>query len=336
MNKLLIICGPTATGKTDLAFFLAKKFQGEIISADSRQVYRGMDVGTGKDLNENSKFIRQLANQNLKLNINTDRLAVSFRLKEGIPLWLVDIVDPDYLFNVGEYQRLARGVINDIWSRNKLAIAVGGTGLYIKSIIEPLVLMQVPPDPKLRQLLDKLTREELAAYLKKINPERWNLTNHSDRLNPRRLIRAIEITKYQQTHKLSMQNKEEHLKDILIIGLKTTSKLLYHLIDKRVEERVKMGMEEEISKLLESGYSWKDTALGTTIGYKQWQKYIEGLKTKKEIIREWQYAEHGYARRQMIWFRKQKRINWFDIESKDCITAIEKMVRKWYTSNCLP
>lgn len=321
MKKLLIICGQTATGKTNLAVILAKKFHGEIISADSRQVYRGMDVGTGKDIDINSK-----------LNINTNRLAVGYRIKNGIPVWLVDIVDPDYVFNAGEYQKLAREVINDIWSRNKLPIVAGGTGLYIKSLIEPLTLMQVPPNPKLRQKLDCQTREQLAQYLQKINPEKWQSMNRSDRLNPRRLIRAIETSKYLKDHRVPMFSEEDSPNDIFIIGLETDNKTLYQMIDRRVEERVKMGMKKEIKLLLNSGYSWENSALGTTIGYKQWQKHLDGSKTIDEITKEWQFAEHGYARRQMVWFRRQKYINWFDITNKDYILKIEKTVRKWYTS----
>ena len=147
MARLLIICGPTATGKTALAIEIAQKYHGEIVSADSRQVYEGMDIGTGKDIPKNSKF--QISN--IKLNEKFNTCNIGFREKEGIPIWLVDVVEPDYQFNVGEYRNLARIVIQDIWNRGKLPIVVGGTGFYIHSIQSNAEFIDIPPDPKLRE-----------------------------------------------------------------------------------------------------------------------------------------------------------------------------------------
>src|SRR3989338_4426614 len=151
MNKLLIICGPTAIGKTELGIFLSRKFNGEIVSADSRQVYKGMDIITGKDLPVNSKFeIAQWA-PNSKLRVENQKLSVGYRLKDDIPIWLVDIVTPDYIFNVGEYALLVQKIIIDIWSRGKLPVVVGGTGFYIRAIIERIDTVIIPPDKSLRR-----------------------------------------------------------------------------------------------------------------------------------------------------------------------------------------
>lgn len=333
-KKLLIICGPTATGKTSLGIKLAKKFQGEIISADSRQVYKGMDVGTGKDLPENSKLIlpvlRTGKTQNSKQNIDK-KFTVGCRLKNKIPIWLVDIVDPSYQFNVGEFQRLAKMVIDDIFSRGKLVILVGGTGLYIKSVLEPLSLMQIPPNLKLRKYLDNKTREELAAQLQEIDPVKWKIMNYSDRLNSRRLIRAIEIAQYTESLKVKILKKPDHYQ-VLIIGLDASKKLLEKRINQRVLKRANSGMDREIRRLIDSGFNWDNSILASTIGYREWKNYHQGLAKMEDSIKAWQKAEQDYAKRQMVWFQKQKNIIWFDIARKNFAQDIEKKVTKWYTS----
>ena len=157
--KLLIIIGPTATGKTDLAIHLAQKYHGEIVSADSRHVYQGMDIGTGKDIDEKSKLKTPCLSgrqENSKLQKNK-KFSIGYRSKEGIPIWLVDIVPPDYQFNLGEYFKIAQQIIKDIWERKKLPIVVGGTGLYIKALLKPLTLIAIPPDADLRKQLNKLS-----------------------------------------------------------------------------------------------------------------------------------------------------------------------------------
>ncbi|OGF99665.1 hypothetical protein A2Y99_01350, partial [Candidatus Gottesmanbacteria bacterium RBG_13_37_7] len=322
MNKLLVICGPTATGKTDSGIKLAKKFAGEIVSADSRQVYCGMDVITGKDLPVNSKLNPPAGGQNSKLNIKNKNLWVGFREKEGIPVWLIDIVNPDYRFNVGEYKYFAEKVMENIWMRNKLPILVGGTGLYIKSLTESLADISIPPDFSLRKKLEKLNRERLAVYLKKINISRWNKMNTDDRLNPRRLIRAIEISLANKKslrprfNRGSGQAKIKYKKDMLFIGLKTSNKELYRLIDHRVEKRWEKGIDE-IKRLFKRGYNYQNSIINTTIGYRELGQYIEKKISIEESLKKWKFAEHGYARRQMIWFNKQQGINWFEISNKD-------------------
>lgn len=158
MNKILVICGPTATGKTALAASLAKKFDGELISADSRQVYRGMDISTGKD-------------------------------RPDVPIWLYDVVDPDEAFSVSHWVKLAQGAVSDIHNRNKLPIVVGGTGLYIHALLAPFETMHIPPDTKLREKLKYVSVQELQTMVSR------NGMNNSDWNNPRRLIRKIEIAR---------------------------------------------------------------------------------------------------------------------------------------------
>ncbi len=327
MKKLLIICGPSATGKTALGIALSKKFHGEIINADSRQVYRGMDIITGKDLQGRVKFI----NSNKKLQIKKEKYSVGYRIKEDTPVWLIDIVDPNYNFNVGEYTKLAQKVIQDIQSRNRLPIVVGGTGLYIKALVEPLFYITIAPNKSLRSRLNKKNRKELAEYLQQVDYKRWVKMNQSDRLNPRRLIRAIEIADYQKKHSDRQSRKFYKQYDYLMVGLKAKRETIYRRIDIRVEARIKQGAEKEIRELLRRGFGFNNSVLGKTIGYKEWELYFIDKISKEEVIQKWKYSEHDYVRRQLTWFKKQKKIEWFDIEDKKIYEKIEKLVGKWYT-----
>jgi len=327
MNNLLVICGSTATGKTALAIKLAKKINGELISADSRQVYRGMDIGTGKDLLKFSIF-------NLQFSI--DKKQIGYFLLEEIPVWLYDVVEPDYRFSVADYVRCAEAVIKDIWRRGKLPILVGGTGFYIKALIEGIETLGVPPSWELRKKLRNLEIEKLREILRRIDPERLERMNESDRSNPRRLIRAIEIAEKYQISNIKYQKYKLKIKKMIILGLKAPNKFLYQRIDQRVEGRVRQGIIKEIQKLIKKGYDWENSALGTTIGYREWKSYftnsqsvISNSQLKKEIIQKWKFAEHAYARRQMTWLKKDKRIHWFDISQKKWQDKIETLVEDW-------
>ena len=297
MNKVLFIIGPTATGKTACAVALAKKFNGELVSADSRQVYRGMDIGTGKD---------------------TETL-------EGIPMHLYDVVSPDEPFNISLYQTKARVCIEDILKRKKLPIIVGGSGLYVHVLLHPLTI-QVEPNETLRNELSILSKEELQKKLQEVGKESWDVLNHSDRENPRRLIRKIEIAMGNQK-----ETKQELCPyDVLQIGLHLDADKLYPRIDARVEKRVSQGVTDEIQTLLDHGYGW-DLPSMSSLGYRQWKPYFDGLVEKASVIEQWKYDEHAYARRQMTWFRKDKTIRWFDIQKSGEVAVIESLVASWYT-----
>ncbi len=318
MSKLLVICGPTATGKTSLGLTLAKNFKGEIISADSRQVYKGMDIGTGKDLPKNSK----LKTQNLKP-------PVGYYLFSGVRVWMLDVVEPNQEFSVAQYVVLSQKVMADIWQRNKLPILVGGTGFYIKGLIDGIETLRVGPDWELRMRLENLPAQNLFDLLSRIDPIKAASLNASDRKNPRRLIRAIEVANKQQTTNNKQQRIKSERGDTLFIGLKAPLKELYRKIDRRVEERVKLGIEKEIKKLISKGYSWNLPAM-SALGYQEWQDYFEGQATREEVIQKWKFDEHGYARRQLTWFKKDKRINWFDINENSWKNKVEDLVKSWY------
>ncbi|MEM2145784.1 MAG: tRNA (adenosine(37)-N6)-dimethylallyltransferase MiaA [Candidatus Jordarchaeaceae archaeon] len=341
MRKLLVICGPTATGKTFLALYLAKVFNGEIVSADSRQVYKGMDIGTGKDIPKNLK-IKKLKNFNL----------AKYYLVEGVRVWGYDLVGPKEEFSVAQYVEIARKIIKNILSRGKLPILVGGTGLYIKGVVDGIPTSLVPKNKKLRESLEKKEAEELFEILAGIDPNKAASMNLSDRRNPRRLIRAIEVA----SHKSKLNERPESTQsttsmiriidagntDILFVGLTAPREFLYKRIDKRVRERLRLGLEQEIEKLLRQGVSWDSQAM-QSLGYKQWRVYFdrpadsEVLKRneeteRKRAIEAWKLVEKQYAKRQMTWFRKDKRIEWFDVGKTGWRKDVEKIVRKWYKS----
>lgn len=297
MDKLLVICGPTATGKTGLAVKLAKKFNGELISADSRQVYKGMDIGTGKDH------------------------------PRGMRIHLIDAVKPDVEFSVSQYYRLAWQAIREIWKKGKLPILVGGTGFYIKAVIDGIFTKDIPPNSRIRQGMKNWSASQLYRYLQNLDPIRAASLNQSDRQNPRRLIRAIEIADWRKENP-SWQPEEHKKPPILFIGLKANYKQLYQRIDDRVAQRVKMGAENEVKGLIKKGYSW-DLPSMNSMGYIQWKPFFEKKISKEEVIKRWQFAEHAYARRQMTWFKKDKRINWFDISQKRWQDRVVKFVKKW-------
>ncbi len=359
MQKLLIICGPTATGKTALAIKLAKKFDGEIVNADSRQVYRGMDIGTGKDIDKNSEF--RIYNSELK--IRNPKLQIGYREKDGIPIWLVDICDPDYWFNVGDYEKLAKLVIFNIQKRGKLPIIVGGTGLFIRSIIDPLDKIAIPPNIQLRQQLNDYTIQQLKQELIQLDKTKFLNMNNSDQNNPRRLIRAIEIINYAKCH--SRPDRESSPKDfrfrgndinknsqlypsnkLLWLGLTISFEKLSKKIENRVDDRIKQGIISEIKLLLDKGYSWNLPSM-SALGYREWKNYITDLRLKindlrdeqtktlfkqlqKQVIEKWKLHEKQYAKRQMTYFKKFKQIKWYDISDANYTSIIETKVGEWY------
>jgi tRNA dimethylallyltransferase len=289
MNMLLIISGPTATGKTTLAVKIAKEFNGELISADSRQIYRGMDIGTGKDHPENTV------------------------------IHFIDIIDPDRSFSVAQYRQLAVAKIKEIQSRGKLPIVVGGTGQYIDSIINPHPTFSVKPNRILRFFLNKLPTGTLQKIYRFLDYKKYSLLNNSDRNNPRRLIRKIEIKLSPKKYLSSNKNSD----DILYISLTAPNQFLYGRIDNRVQNRLKLGLIDEINNLLKT-YSWSDPGLNT-LAYKEFATGFDQIN-----IDHWRFDEHAYARRQKSWFKKITPITFIDITKPGYSRKVIGIVRKWY------
>lgn len=316
MEKLLVICGPTATGKTGLALDLAQEFNGEIVSADSRQVYKEMNIGTGKDLPENASPFKK-----------SSKFGPTYKI-DGVNVWGYDLVSPKKDFSVAQYVKYARKIINNILSRKKLPILVGGTGLYIEGVVDGIETIFVPKNKRLRKRLEERSAEDLYEQLAQIDAIKAASLNSSDSKNPRRLIRAIEIAQWGMKGKKAAKIGP-FKKDNLFVGLKTDEKNLEMLIKRRVSGRVKAGLVDEVKGLLRAGVSWENQSMNS-LGYKQWKDYFDKKKEKKEVIKEWENDERKYAKRQMTWFKKDKRIKWFNIKAKSYPGSVEKMVAKWY------
>lgn len=332
MNKILVICGPTATGKTSLAVELAKIFKGEILSADSRQVYKKMNIGTGKDLP-----------QNAKPRVLNKKLPCFYEI-EKIRIWGYDLVAPDREFSLADYVPIGQDVIKNIWKRGKLPIVVGGSGLYIKATIEGVETINVPKNEELRLKLNTHTPQELFEQLEKIDSRKANSLNQSDRKNPRRLIRAIEIaTFFSNFKKTSTFDSIDNLRakqpfmgfsesDVLYIGLKLDKKYLNQKIAKRVQERMRAGFEKEADKLFEKGIDYKKQSM-QSLGYKQYRECLENDFKQEHFVNLWIKKETQYAKRQMTWFKKNEKIKWFDIKKQGCLKAMEKEIKEWYSSS---
>jgi tRNA dimethylallyltransferase len=336
LKKLLVVCGPTAVGKTKLACKLAQKFGGEIVSADSRQIYKGMDIGTGKDVLSGPK----LDVQNPKLNYKYYQL-------EGVKIWGYDLTEPAKDFSVSQYFSIARKFIIDIWHRGRLPIIVGGSGLYIKVLIDGLETISIPPDYELRKKLSTKNPEQLFELLRVLDSIKTKSINESDRKNPRRLIRAIEIAygnlrinpfgalRIDTDQDRSIKNKKSNIKNklrydsLMMIGLTSPRLFINRRIKERVEERIKNGFEEELLGFLEKNIDWKHQSM-QSLGYRQYEKFSKGEISWKDFVIKWTIEEQKYAKRQMTWFKKDHRIKWFQISQGNWEYKVEKLVRSWY------
>lgn len=303
MNKLLIISGPTATGKTALAIKMAQEFNGEIISADSRQIYKGMDIGTGKDH------------------------------PQDIKIHLIDLITPDQKFSVADYQKLALQKIKEIQLKNKLPIIVGGTGFYIDSIInQSYDTFSVKPKKILRYFLNKLPISVLQKIYCFLNKNSYLKLNNSDKNNPYRLIRKIEIS-ILSNKKVSPLLSKGGLGgdfDYLHLSLTAPNKYLYQKIDSRVEKRITEGVLTEIKNLLKK-YQWTDPGLNT-LAYKEFKPYFKNKnqQTVDEFIKKWKFNEHAYARRQKTWFKKRINTKFIDVTKPKFNEITQSLVKKWY------
>ena len=301
-GDLLVILGPTATGKTKLAVQLAHKLSGEIISADSRQVYRGMDIGTGKDLNEyNFKGV-------------------------SIPYHLIDIVAPIEEYNVAQFQRDFQRVYSDIKERKKLPILCGGTGFYIKAVLMDFQLPKTEPDKQLRQELEAWKLEDLIKELETISP---GASANTPVDTKRRVIRAIEVVKDREKgdrKKETGKRKQENsnLQDTTVIGIEYPREVIRERITKRLHSRLNNGMIEEVESLLQNGVTHERMEI-LGLEYRFISRYLNGVYTKDEMTVLLNTAIHQFAKKQMTFFRNMEKngikIHW--IPEGDFETALE-------------
>ncbi|MBI2018397.1 tRNA (adenosine(37)-N6)-dimethylallyltransferase MiaA [Candidatus Daviesbacteria bacterium] len=341
MKKILVILGPTATRKTDLALYLAKKLNGELVACDSRQVYKGLDIGTGKlpapmsnlkcPVKDEARSPRSEAAGLWRQMSNVEKKNGYWKI-DGIKIHMYDVVSLKIQFTVADYVKDANRVINDIEKRGKLPIIVGGTGLYAKALIEGLSSLETPVNKKLRQKLNFLSLKQLQKKLQKIASEKWQSLNHSDKNNPRRLVRAIEleINKGDTGNRGNWGNQRLAREfDILKIGLNASRDILYEKINKRVYKWIEEGILEEVKNLRSKGIS-KDRFKELGLEYSVALEYLDKKITLEEMVNKMQTKVRQYAKRQITWFKRDKNIFWFDISDKDYLIKVENFITKWY------
>jgi len=295
MNHLVAIVGPTGVGKSKLALHLAQTFNGEVVSADSRQVYRHINIGTAKPSRE--------------------ELAL-------VPHHLINVVNPGEDFSLARYHQLAYDAITGIQQREKLALLVGGSGLYAWSVLEGWVIPRVSPDPEFRHSLEqkaaKLGQDELYQELVAVDPQ---AAQKIDPRNVRRTIRALEVHNIAEVPFSQLQNKKTPPFETFIIGLTTDREELYRRIDQRVDEMIEQGLVAEVEKLVNMGYGFNLPAM-SGIGYKEIGMFLKGELTLATAIQQIKFETHRFVRHQYTWFRlKDDKIKWFDI----CDNAYSKI-----------
>lgn len=300
---LIALLGPTAVGKTALSIELCQTLTGEVVSADSRQVYRAMDIGTAKP---------------------------SIAERAQAPHHLFDIRNPDEPLSVSEYQRLAYETIDAVHARNHVPLLVGGSALYLRSVVHGLQIPEVPPNPELRAELEAIAQTEgwkpLFQRLSILDP---TTASQIDPKNLRRVIRALEIMITTGKSKIELEGSHPPPYPIIQIGLDRPREILYQRIDRRIEKMVEKGLLDETRRLLEAGYATTAPAM-SSLGYREMSAYLNGEMTLDEAIEKTKVATHRFVRHQYTWFRKMENIIWFDLEKKqssDIVIAISDSVK---------
>jgi tRNA dimethylallyltransferase len=286
LSDLVVVVGPTAVGKTALSLHLAQALAGEVVSADSRLLYRGMDIGTAKPTPEE---------------------------RARVPHHLIDVAEPDETVGLAEFQERAYSAIGEVHARGKLPLLVGGTGQYVRAVVEGWRIPRVPPDPALRAKLEKEAEregaEELHARLARLDPD---AAQRIDARNVRRVVRALEVCLLTGRPISEQQGKRPPPYRILQVGLTRERAALYARADRRVEAMIAAGLEEEVRRLVEAGYGWELPAM-SGLGYAQFKPYFEGQATLEQVVAEIQRATHRLIRHQYNWFRPDDpAIRWFD------------------------
>jgi tRNA dimethylallyltransferase len=297
---LVSIVGPTASGKSEVSIELAAEFHGEIVSADSRQVYRGMDVGTNKPTGDE---------------------------QAQVPHHLLDMAEPSETFTLAQFQQAAFTAIEHIQDRGRLPFLVGGTGLYIQAVTDNLQIPPVAPQPKLRAELDGLSLTQLQDRLKAADPVGYESI---DTKNPRRLIRAIEVSETAGVPFSSLKKSAEPLFDLLMIGIARPPEALRDRILRQTSWRLQHGLVEEVESLHHRGVSWEQfESFG--LEYRRVAEHLQGKLTYEEMVEQSRRDLIAFAKRQLTWFRKDKRIRWIETEDD-----AEGIVSDWLIGRASP
>ncbi|HYE60215.1 MAG TPA: tRNA (adenosine(37)-N6)-dimethylallyltransferase MiaA [Candidatus Kapabacteria bacterium] len=289
LPKVVVLLGPTASGKTRWGIDLAKEFNGEIVSADSRQVYKKMSIGTAKAPGE------------WEWNGMSKMYYV-----EDVPHHLIDFLDPGKVFTAVEFRDKTLKCIKGMEKRGTKPFIVGGTGLYIQALIDNLQIPRVPPNKKLRQSLEQKSNAELVKILSSIDLE---AAGSIDPHNKRRIIRALEVCIFSGEPFSKQQQKGEPVVEALQIGVDIPRDVLYRRINERIDIMVNQGLMQEVEQLLKQKYSWELSSM-SGIGYRQLKPYFDGVVSLEDAIENLKRDTRHYARRQLTWFRRDKRIKW--------------------------
>ncbi len=329
LPRVLIVLGPTSSGKTGLSLKVARKLNGEIINADARQIYKKFDIGTGKPPGRRGKFMGHDAFLvRVPYSRDYEKLGINPEDKPGhespypeIPHYLMDFMKPDKIISVAEWRRIALKAIRGITRRGHLPIIVGGTGLYIKTLVDNFAIPEVPPNYSMRKAYEKQPLEKLSGLLLKMDPD---AETSVDLKNPRRVIRALEICTFTGKPISQLRIKRPPVIDAFQVGLKFTREELQKRIDKSINRMMEEGWPEEVRRLHDMGISWEAPAM-TSIGYREMARYIRGEIMLEEAVALAKRATYQYAKRQETWFKKQPNIHWTKTEKE----ALE-LIKTWY------
>ncbi len=291
LPKLIVICGPTASGKTQWGVDLAKRFNGTVISADSRQIYKKMAIGTAQPEGEWRR----------------NGLRKSFFVQD-VPHHLIGFLDPGKTFSAAEFRDRALKYTKLIRQAGKVPMVVGGTGLYVSALVDNFSIPRVPASPKLRRSLEEKPLPELVALLQKLDPEAAGVI---DTHNPRRLVRALEVCIMTGEPFSAQKKKGAPLFDVLQIGIRVPREVLYNRINERVDAMMRAGLLKEVEALLKQKYSWALPSMNG-IGYREFREYLEGRATLPTVVEMIKQDTRQYARRQLTWFNRDNRVVWCD------------------------
>jgi len=302
LPPLIAIVGPTAVGKTEVSIAVAEALNGEVISADSRQVYRGMDIGTAKGTPEQ---------------------------RSAVPHHLLDVVEPDQVLTLADYQQLARQAMDSIVQSERVPFLVGGSGLYVRAVLEGWTIPRVPPDLLLRESLEREANlrgpDFLHSWLRQMDSK---AAERIDARNVRRVIRALEVSLRTGQPITSLQSKRPPPYRVLRVGLTIDRDVLYHRIDQRVDHMLEAGLVDEVRCLMAKGYAFDLPAM-SGLGYRQIGQYLLGEMTLEDATVVIKRDTRRFVRRQYAWFRLQdERFHWFDRSSPDCVSRIEHLARQ--------
>ncbi len=307
LPRIICVVGPTSSGKTDLGIHLARLFRGEVINADARQIYQGTDIGTGKP----SQGVQGMYRRRKVFMV------------DGIPHHLMDCLSPDQSCTVAEWRCQALELIGTVCRRGHMPIVVGGTGLYIQSLVDNYVIPEVPPQPSFRSAMAHKSPQELVELLHRTDPKAAFVV---DLHNPRRVLRALEVMTFTGRSFVTQRAMGEPLVEALMLAPFLEKAVLHARISLAIEGMIERGWIDEIKRLHEQGVSW-DAPAFTAIGYREFVRYVRGELSQAEAIELVKRATRQYAKRQMTWFKRDKRIHW-----TRSLQEAETLVQTWKDS----